>query len=144
MELERQLHDAYISDRVTIHYRWHALQGVPLQCRRRHGPTYLECELPDGTSALVPTWMIDAVACARFSSGAPLVSLEALEHLRTLLDSLRSDRNGNMSTRGSKSKKEKSVVGNDVVIVGEFFVADCTFPVLFHDLPIQKLSHLCW
>ena len=73
-------------------------------------PTILSVELPDGTSALVPTWMINAVACARFSSGAPLVSLEALAHLRTLLDSLRSDRNGNMSTRGSKSKKEKSAV----------------------------------
>jgi hypothetical protein len=100
----RQLHDAYVSERVTIHYRWHALHGVSLQCRRRCGHDYLECELPDGTAALIPAWMIDGVACARFSFGEPLVSLESLERLRTLLDSLpvRNDR------RGVRSKKQKS------------------------------------
>jgi hypothetical protein len=105
----RQSHDVYVSEPVTtIHYRWHALYGVSLQCRRRHGPDCLECELPDGTSALVPTWMVDGVTCSRFSSGAPLVSLEALERLRTLLDSLPPLRNSKKSTPRARSKKEKS------------------------------------
>jgi hypothetical protein len=90
-----------------MHYRWHALHGVSLQCRRRHGPNYVECELPDGSSALVPAWMVDALACARFSSGAPMVSLEVLERLRALLDSLPPHRNRDASLRRLSSKKEK-------------------------------------
>jgi hypothetical protein len=36
------------------------------------------------------------------------------------------------------------MVGNDIVVVRELFVADCTFPVLFDDLPVQESPHFCW
>jgi len=32
----------------------------------------------------------------------------------------------------------------DVAAVGKFMVADCTLPVLLHDLSVQQLPHLCW
>lgn len=36
------------------------------------------------------------------------------------------------------------VVRNDVVVIREFFVADCAFPVLLHDLSVQQLPYFCW
>jgi hypothetical protein len=35
-----------------------------------------------------------------------------------------------------------SMIGHDVVIVGELFVADGTYPGLLPDLAVQQLSHL--
>src|SRR5579872_7135240 len=35
------------------------------------------------------------------------------------------------------------VVRHDVVVVGEFFVADRTLPVLLDDFPLQDFPHLC-
>jgi hypothetical protein len=35
------------------------------------------------------------------------------------------------------------VIRHDVVVIGEFSVADAAFPVLLDDLPIQQLPHLC-
>ena len=35
------------------------------------------------------------------------------------------------------------VVWHDVVVVGELFVADCTFPILLDDFLVQQLPHLC-
>ena len=35
------------------------------------------------------------------------------------------------------------VVWHDVVVVGELFVADCTFPILLDDFSVQELPHLC-
>jgi hypothetical protein len=37
-----------------------------------------------------------------------------------------------------------SVIWRNIVVVGELFVADRTFPVLLDDLPVQEFSHLCW
>jgi hypothetical protein len=74
---------------VTVHYRWCALRGVQLQCRRQLSDSdgdYLDCELPDGAGALIPSWMTDPVVCAGFSFGAPLISLQALIELRLLLN----------------------------------------------------------
>lgn len=36
------------------------------------------------------------------------------------------------------------VVWNDVVVVREFFVADCAYSLLLGDLPLQKFPHLPW
>src|SRR5438876_9794120 len=36
------------------------------------------------------------------------------------------------------------VIRYDIGIVGELFVADGAFPVMLHNLPVQKLTHLCW
>jgi len=35
-----------------------------------------------------------------------------------------------------------SVVWNDIVVVGELFLADGTLSVLFDDPPVQELTHL--
>jgi hypothetical protein len=36
------------------------------------------------------------------------------------------------------------VVRHDVVVVGEFFVADGTLPRLLDDFAIKQFPHLCW
>ena len=45
------------------------------------------CQLPDGTIAGLPTWMMDA-DCDQYSIGEPMVSLDALRSLRVVLNSL--------------------------------------------------------
>ena len=108
-----QSHNAYVSERVTIHYRWLALYGVSLECERRVSlpdGEYLHCVLPDGAMGAIPVWMTDAVACAEFSAGDPLASVEALVALRTLLDSLRSSRSAGEGTVGDNEKSHEEAV----------------------------------
>jgi hypothetical protein len=47
----------------------------------------LLCELPDGTIAGLPGWMMDP-SCVQCSLGDPLISLDALRNLRNLLNAL--------------------------------------------------------
>jgi hypothetical protein len=47
----------------------------------------LLCELPDGTIAGLPGWMMDS-ACEQHSLGEPLIALDALRKLRDLLNVL--------------------------------------------------------
>ena len=56
--------------------------------RRRsiRGVGFIDCELPDGTVGVIPSWMTDAVVCSQFTSGEPRVSISALVQLRTVLD----------------------------------------------------------
>ena len=35
------------------------------------------------------------------------------------------------------------VVWHDVVVIGENFVADCTFSILLYDFSVQELPHFC-
>ena len=84
-----QSHNAHVLTSVTVHYRWFALRGIQLHCRRKLSDLdgdYFDCELPDGAGALIPAWMTDPVVCASFSFGTPVASLEALMQLRSLLD----------------------------------------------------------
>jgi len=84
-------HSAYISEYVTIHYRWCNRYGSSLpvlrRMRREQGD-WLICETPEGNALAVPVWMTDAAICAGFSSGPPLVSVSALRELRSFLDAL--------------------------------------------------------
>ena len=85
-----QSHSAHVITKVTLHYRWHGLYGVELQCHRTvdaWDEYYLNCQLPDGAGALIPAWMADPIVCAGFAFGTPMVSVEALVRLRSLLDS---------------------------------------------------------
>lgn len=93
-----------------MHYRWLALHGVSLQCQRfvsRPDGEYFHCELPDGASSAIPVWMTDAVTCAGFSLGEPLVSVEALTNLRALLDSLLSSRSAGAGTEGDEERSDE-------------------------------------
>jgi len=86
-------HSAYISESVTIHYRWSALFGASLPVLRRmhrEGGDCLVCESPRGHPVAIPVWMTDQAGCAGFSVGPPAVSLPALRALRIFLDGLRS------------------------------------------------------
>jgi len=49
---------------------------------------------------MIPTWMTDAGACAEFTFGAPMASLEALVELRSLLDSIRAHQGAKMKPPG--------------------------------------------
>ena len=103
---QSQSHDAYVFERVTVHYRWLALHGISLQCQRRVSlpdGEYLHCELPDGAMGAIPVWMTDPVTCAGFSLGEPLASVEALTDLRALLDSLRSIRSAGTGIKDEES-----------------------------------------
>ena len=113
MAHQSQSHNAYVSERVTIHYRWLALHGVSLECERRVSlpdGEYLHCVLPDGAMGAIPVWMTDPVACARFSSGDPQVSVEALLDLRALLDSLRTSRTAGEGAVGDNEKSHEEAV----------------------------------
>ena len=35
-------------------------------------------------------------------------------------------------------------IWHDVVVIRELFAADCTFPILLDDFPVQEHPHLCW
>src|SRR5215813_752591 len=86
-------HSAYISEPVTIRYRWSHLFEVTLTVLRRihrEDGDCLVCESPSGHPIAVPVWMTDQAVCAGFSVGPPIVSLSALRVLRTFLDGLRS------------------------------------------------------
>jgi hypothetical protein len=86
-------HNAYISESVSIHYRWSYLFEATLPVLRRvhrEDGDYLVCESPRGHSIAIPVWMTDQAVCAGFSVGPPAVSLPALRALRTFLDGLRS------------------------------------------------------
>jgi hypothetical protein len=86
-------HNAYISESITIHYRWsHLFQATLPVLRRMHreGGDCFVCEFPSGHSIAIPVWMTDQAVCAGFSVGPPAVSLPALRTLRTFLDGLRS------------------------------------------------------
>jgi hypothetical protein len=107
---QSQSHDAYVSERVTVHYRWLALHGVSLQgqrCVSRPDGEYIHYELPDGSPSAIPAWMTDPVTCAEFSLGEPFVSIEALTNLRVLLDSLRSSRPAGEGTDGNKERSDE-------------------------------------
>lgn len=54
----------------------------------RRGELVAICEMPDGSRAVVPVWMLDRAACATLSAGPPRCSLAALHDLRSLLDAL--------------------------------------------------------
>jgi hypothetical protein len=75
-------------DRVTVHYRWSAWFGSSLPVVRRidHGQgDWLVCELPEGHTQAIPTWMTDAALCSTFSAGPPEVSATALRELLSFL-----------------------------------------------------------
>jgi hypothetical protein len=81
----------------------------PTQCRRSISNSdgdYLECELPDGAGALIPAWITDPVVCAGFSFGTPVVSVEALVELRSLLDASRVPQGVQELASGTKSPGE--------------------------------------
>jgi hypothetical protein len=70
------------------------LYGKLLRVHRTHtrgdGKQFL-CELPDGTIAGLPAWMMEA-GCEECSYGEPLASLDALRSLRELLNALQTPR----------------------------------------------------
>ena len=71
VSLQRPFHSARVGDTGEIHYAWHPLVGqrVPiLYTEHRRGERVAICEMPDGSRAVVPVWMLDRVACATLSS----------------------------------------------------------------------------
>jgi hypothetical protein len=72
---------------VTVYYRWHPLSGLALPVRRRQkncSAEQLLCQSPDGRTLAIPSW-ICSPECLQFSLGSPLISVEALAELRTVL-----------------------------------------------------------
>ena len=99
-------HSAYISEFITIHYRWCSFFGLRLpvlrRMRRQEGD-WLVCEMMAGTAVGIPAWMADAVVCSSFSFGPPVVALPALAELRTFLGSLQAPANCDNSSGNTSS-----------------------------------------
>jgi hypothetical protein len=100
-DLESQSHNAHVLANVTIYYRWHPFFQRSLRAVRHgnwpDGP-HVHCELPDGTIARIPAWMLDPASCATQSLGTPEVSVGALMDLRQLLNGLNEEPDCNKSS----------------------------------------------
>lgn len=84
-----QSHNAHEIKRATIHYRWHPFHGQAvrlLRARNKDGDQCIRCELPDGTTAAIPGWMMAAETCAQMSVGEPTIGVPALAQSRSFLD----------------------------------------------------------
>jgi len=81
-------HSAHVGQDVEVHYRWHALYGRRLRrqyVEHRVGGDVVHIEVAPGVVIVVAGWMLDPVACAGMSLGAPRVTLAALAELHELL-----------------------------------------------------------
>src|SRR5437660_10787393 len=77
-------YSAHIGQEVELHYRWHALYARRLRrqyVERRAGGDVVHVEVTPGVVIVVAAWMLDPVACAGMSLGAPRVKLAALAEL---------------------------------------------------------------
>ena len=91
--------------------QWHPLvdQRLPVLYReQRRSERVAICELPDGSRAVVPVWMLKRAACETLTSGAPHASLEALRNLRRLLDALTLERAPALAAGCELSQNEHS------------------------------------
>ena len=81
-------HNAHSLGTATCTTVWHPLFGLALPIRRRQtnreGESLL-CESPNGRLLSLPSWMCNP-ECLQFSLGSPLISVNAIEGLRALLD----------------------------------------------------------
>lgn len=111
-----QLHNAYVSEAVTVYYKWHPLCGQSLRVvrrtRDRHGE-HLFCELSDRTVCFLPRWMFSP-ECAQFSLGKPAIALEALNELRDLLTSLQKSSSCDKASAASRSQEDEHEVKPEV------------------------------
>src|SRR5262249_46745745 len=81
-------HSAHVGQEVEIQYRWHALYGRRVRCRRGEqrasGPVvYLEAA--PGVIIVAAAWILDPAACAGMAFGPSRVTLSALIELHQLL-----------------------------------------------------------
>lgn len=70
-----------------MYYRWHPLfgQSLPVHKRRRNNNSeQVFCRFSDGRLYSLPDWMLSP-ECGHFSLGSPMVSVEALGKLHSLL-----------------------------------------------------------
>jgi hypothetical protein len=100
----RQRHNAGCpAFEVRIHYPFHPRCGqmVPVTFRRRFaGEEHLVVIQPDGTLALVPSWMVEAAAGSATLTTCPRLSIGRLVELRMRLDTLLASCGGESALRG--------------------------------------------
>ena len=78
---------------MTVQYPWHPLFGIKLRLVKTAKITSgeeLHCETPEGIVLGIPRWMTQAERCLSMGIGDPVVRVNALAELRTLLDGLKS------------------------------------------------------
>ncbi|AEH82166.1 hypothetical protein SM11_pC1093 (plasmid) [Sinorhizobium meliloti SM11] len=83
-----QGHSTHIGEYVTIHYPHHPLFGKRVRRQgvdHRKGGAVAHIETTPGNVIVIPTWMLDPIACAGMEIGEPRASLEALIELASLL-----------------------------------------------------------
>jgi len=88
---------------VRIHYPFHPRCGQMVQVtlrRRFAGEEHLVVVQPDGTLALLPSWMAEAVSGSATLTACPRLSIGRLVELRVRLDALLASCDGESSPRG--------------------------------------------
>ncbi len=83
-----QGHSAHIGEFVTVHYPHHPLFGTRVRCQsvdQRSSGAVAHIETAPGHVIVIPTWMLDAIACTGMEIDEPRVSLDALIDLAGLL-----------------------------------------------------------
>jgi hypothetical protein len=86
----RSPHCTAVARTVTVHYRWHPLNGRTLRVlRRQPGKSGVQFfyEHEDGPRGAIPEWMTDSAACSMMALGSPVVAnagafYQVLEPLR--------------------------------------------------------------
>ena len=89
------VYSAHVGETAEVRYRWHPAyeQKIIVVYREtRSSGSVAICQMPDGSCATLPVWMLDAAICACMREGPPQVSLAAIRDLRDTLRALGFDR----------------------------------------------------
>ena len=109
----KQSHTAHVSTSARIYYPHHPCFGDAVRVVRTcssFGADHVQVELSDGNQLVVPLWMLDEESCkAMVIREQPLIAIEALLSLRSLLDSQPLLVRRGSTTSGASSNKGGSV-----------------------------------
>ena len=103
------LHSAHVGQIVTVHYPWHRFHGLSVRViQRRRGTSgqLVRVEAPSGELAMLRSWMLDAMVCARMELGEPAISLSALTELHYLLIDTGIRQNSREATNPSREQTD--------------------------------------
>jgi len=86
------VHSAHVGQDLEVHYRWHPCFGSKVHLRQVQewaDGRYVRVQIPTGAVVLMPSWMLDPLACAAMTAGPPKVDWAALIELKRLLIDVR-------------------------------------------------------
>lgn len=101
----RHQHNAHSSD-LVVRYRYHPWFGRSVELVRQFDPDHLLVRVRDNVQFIIPLWMFDAAHCAGLQDAEhPLLAIDALRSLRSLIDAQESPKPAAMSAVANAAKK---------------------------------------